>query len=91
MIRNAMKNAPLNSQQCNGVSLPKVQEYVDMIRAGTQAPPIKVDGNMIVDGNHRYIAGRICGVEPPIQPWAGGRPNGVIPWNNIPIDPTPWP
>ena len=91
MIRNAMKNAPLNSQQRKGVSLPKVQEYVDMIRAGTQAPPIKVDGNMIVDGNHRYIAGRICGVEPPIQPWAGGRPNGVIPWNNIPIDPTPWP
>lgn len=86
-----MKNAPLNSQQRNGVSLPKVQEYVDMIRTGKQTPPNKVDGNMIVDGNHTYIAGRICGVEPPVRPWAGGRPIGVAPWINIPIDPTPWP
>jgi len=39
------------------VSLPAIQRYIDRLNAGEQAPPIKMDGNVIVDGNHRYIAG----------------------------------
>jgi len=91
VIREAMKDASLASQQAGGVSLPIVQKYVDKLLAGEVAPAIKVDGRMIVDGNHRYIAGRILGQEPAIQPWAGGRPNSAIPWNRIPIDPKAWP
>src|ERR1051325_797220 len=89
-IRDAMKGAPLQSQQAGGVSLPRVQEYVDRLLAGESAPAIKVDGLMIVDGNHRYIAGRILGTEPSIQPWMGGRPGSAIPWENLPIDPAAW-
>ena len=85
-----MKDAPLKSQQAGGVSLPRVQEYVDRLLAGEAAPAIKVDGQMIVDGNHRYIAGRILGSEPPIQPWVGGRPGGAVPWESLPIDPAVW-
>ncbi len=48
MIRNAMKDASLFSQQAGGVSLPRVQEFVDRLRAGEVAPAIKVDGKMIV-------------------------------------------
>jgi RHS repeat-associated protein len=91
VIREAMKDAPLASQQAGGVSLPTVQNYVDKLLAGEVAPAIKVDGRMIVDGNHRYIAGRILGQEPAIQPWAGGRPGSFIPWDTIPIDPKAWP
>jgi hypothetical protein len=65
VIRQAIKDAPLKSQQSRGVSLPRVQEYVDKILAGEAAPAIKVDGNIIVDGHHRYIAGRVLGQEPP--------------------------
>jgi hypothetical protein len=90
MIREAMKDAPLRSQQKGGVSLPRVQQFVDRLLGGEQPPPIKVDGNMLVDGNHRYIAARILGEESPIQPWAGGRPTEAIPWNEIPIDPKFW-
>ena len=89
-IREAMKDAPLSSQQTGGVSLPKVQQYVDKLSAGETPPAIKVDGNMIVDGNHRYIAGRIFGQDPPIQPWAGGRPDGAVPWSDIKISPNDW-
>jgi len=67
MIRNAMKDASLLSQQVAGISLPRVQEFVDRLRAGEVAPAIKVDGKMIVEGNHRYIAARILGQEPAIQ------------------------
>ncbi|WP_437912409.1 RHS repeat-associated core domain-containing protein [Sorangium sp. So ce302] len=90
-IREAMKGAPLSSQQSGGVSLPTIQRYVDKLLAGEVAPAIKVDGQMIVDGNHRYIAGRILGREPAIQPWAGGRPSSAVPWETIPIDPKAWP
>ncbi|WP_437961583.1 FG-GAP-like repeat-containing protein [Sorangium sp. So ce119] len=89
-IREAMKDAPFASQQARGVSLPMVQRYVDKLIAGEVAPAIKVDGRMIVDGNHRYVAGRVFGQEPAIQPWAGGRPERLVPWENIPVNPEMW-
>jgi hypothetical protein len=51
---------------------------------------IKVDGRMIVDGNHRYIAARILGRAPPVQQWIGGRPANAVSWETIPIDPKAW-
>jgi RHS repeat-associated protein len=89
-IRKAMIGAPLNSQQGGGISRPMVERYVTMLELGGVPPPIKVDGNMIVDGNHRYVAGRVFGVEPPIQSWPGGRPQRAIPWDEIPISPIDW-
>jgi ParB-like chromosome segregation protein Spo0J len=85
-----VKDAPLLSQQAGGVSLPRVQEFVDRLRAGEVAPAIKVDGKMIVEGNHRYIAARILGQEPAIQQWLGGRPENQIPWSELKIDPKSW-
>jgi hypothetical protein len=90
MIRKAMKDAPLSSQQAGGISLPKVQQYVDKLLKGEVAPAIKVDGKIIVDGNHRYVAGRILGQEPAIQTWAGGNQSRVIPWEKLPISPNDW-
>ena len=88
--REAMKDAPLISQQLRGVSLPMIREYVDKLLAGEVAPAIKVDGQMIVDGNHRYIVGRILGQEPAIQMWLGGRPANDVPWSTILINPEAW-
>lgn len=90
VVRNAMKNAPLTSQQAGGISLPRVQRYVDKLLKGEVAPAIKVDKNLIVDGNHRYVAGRILGQEPAIQPWMGGRPDNAVPWDKLPISPESW-
>lgn len=50
------------------VSLPVVQRYVDMLHMGSTPPPIKVDGNIIIEGNHRFVAGRVFGQEPPTVP-----------------------
>ena len=90
VIRQAMKNAPLSSQQAGGVSLPNVQNYVDRLLNGELAPAIKVDGNIIVDGNQRYIAARILGQEPSVQSWVGGRPGDVVSWSDLPIDLVSW-
>jgi len=88
-VRSAMRGAPLQTTQSGGVSLPKVQRYVDRLRAGEVPPPIKVDGTRIVDGNHRYIASRIAGVDIEVQPWTGSR-RPVVDWDDLPIDPTDW-
>jgi hypothetical protein len=90
MIRAAMKDAPLLSQQVGGISLPQVQANVDKLIAGEVAPAIHVDAGMIVDGNHRYVAGRVFGLEPEIQPWAGGRPGWAVPWAEIFISQRAW-
>jgi hypothetical protein len=50
----------------NAVSLPAIQRYIDRLNAGEQAPPIKMDSNVIVDGNHRYIAGAVQGTMPEV-------------------------
>jgi hypothetical protein len=88
-IRQAMKGAELSSQQTGGVSLPVIQDYVDRLLAGEVAPAIYVENEIVVNGNHRYIAGRICGIEPAIQPWSGAR-GPIVPWEDIPISTGRW-
>jgi hypothetical protein len=89
LIREVMKDAPLKSQQKYGVSLPLVQEYVDLLLQGSVAPAIRVDGQIIVNGNHRYIAGRIVGHEPEVQAWLGGK-GPIVDWVDLPIHKNKW-
>jgi hypothetical protein len=89
-VRDAVKNAPLKTQQAGGVSLPRLQDFVDRLLKGERPPPIRTDKGIIVDGNHRYIAGRIAGKPVPEQVWAGGNPSRVVPWEDLKIDLTRW-
>ncbi len=59
-IQNALKGDTMQTAQ-GAVSLPMVQRYVGRLIKGDIAPPIKVDGNIIVEGNHRYVAGKVFG------------------------------
>jgi hypothetical protein len=90
-IREAMKGAPLNPSQ-GAVSLPAIQRYVNRLRAGEEPPPIEVEGNTILDGHHRYIAGRICKKVTPTKPGTSPLSRPVVPgeWDKIKIDPNDW-
>ncbi|MCY9522755.1 RHS repeat-associated core domain-containing protein [Paenibacillus apiarius] len=88
-IREAMKNAPLQTQQ-GAVSLPAINRYTQRLSNGEVPPPIKVDNGIIVDGNHRYISGRVAGVDIPETPYSGGKPDNVVQWKNVKIDPFDW-
>lgn len=66
-IRRALAGSNMRTMQPS-VSLPRVQQNVKRLRAGETPGPITVYENIIVDGNHRYVAGRVFGVEPPIRP-----------------------
>jgi filamentous hemagglutinin len=60
----------------------KIQRYVEQMRQGVDMGAIKVDGNIIVDGHHRYIASQIAGVE--LRQIPGVRPTFQI---NQPTNP----
>ncbi|MEQ5209033.1 RHS repeat-associated core domain-containing protein, partial [Proteus sp. fly-1067] len=67
IIQGALKGDTMQTVQ-GSVSLPAIQRYVDRLLKGDVAPPIKVDGNVIVEGNHRYVAGKIVGKIPETVP-----------------------
>ncbi|SFW24947.1 filamentous hemagglutinin family N-terminal domain-containing protein [Pseudomonas sp. NFACC19-2] len=75
IIQKALQGDPAISAQ-GAVSLPAVQRYVDRLLKGDIAPAIKMDGNVIVDGNHRYIAAKILGRNPDVTP-------GALPPNKV--------
>lgn len=90
-IRAALKGSDLKTAQY-AISKPAVENYVRRLEAGEAAPAIKVDGKVIVDGNHRYVAGRILGKEP--AQTAGtlspGQAAKAQPVQNLKIDPIDW-
>lgn len=63
MIHDSLKGDTMQTLQ-GSVSLPAIQRYVDRLLKGDVAPPIKVDGNVVVEGNHRYVAGKVAGKMP---------------------------
>ncbi|RZJ90369.1 MAG: RHS repeat-associated core domain-containing protein, partial [Chryseobacterium sp.] len=82
-----------NMQTLQGkVSLPMVQRYVKMLENGSTAPPIKVANGIIVEGNHRYVAGRIFGLEPQQTPYtiSPSQSSRAIPMSNTKVDLSDW-
>ena len=91
MIRAALAGDTTKSMQA-AISLPAVQRYVDRLLAGEVAPAIKMDGQIIVDGNHRYVAGKLLGQTPEVAAGTApaSRAAAAKPISEIKIDPTDW-
>ena len=90
-IRRAVAGSPMLTMQPS-VSAPGVQEYVSFIQSGGSTPPIQVDENIIVDGNHRYIANLLCNREAPRAPGTAPltRRAKAIPISQIAVDTISW-
>jgi filamentous hemagglutinin len=61
-IREVLANSPFRTQQ-ERVSVPRIERYVELLKSGEDMGNIKIDGDIIVDGHHRYIASQIAGIE----------------------------
>ncbi|HFQ2175816.1 TPA: DUF637 domain-containing protein, partial [Pseudomonas aeruginosa] len=91
VIQKALQGDRVITAQ-GAVSLPAVQRYVDRLLRGDVAPAIKMDGNVIVDGNHRYIAAKILGRNLDVTP-GSLSPNKVHqtkPVSELKIDQVDW-
>jgi hypothetical protein len=90
-IAKALEGSTMKTLQ-NSVSLPAIKRYVDMLKGNSAAPAIKVVDGIIVDGNHRYIAGRLMGIEPPIVPGtlSTAAKSAAKPIQQIKVDVADW-
>lgn len=91
-IKAILKNAPLKTKQV-GVSIPIVKRFYALLQEGSEAPPIKVCDGVIVDGNHRYIAGLLFGKAPEIVPATTSsiwKITPVVKWADINCDLHDW-
>ncbi|WP_174560888.1 hypothetical protein [Acinetobacter bouvetii] len=73
------------------VSLPVIQAYLARVESGQKCiPPIKADGNIIVDGNHRYIVGKLCSIN--ISKLPSNASNGLqrFPMSQMKVDGYDW-
>jgi hypothetical protein len=90
-IEKALEGSTMQTLQ-GKVSLPMIQRYVKMLENGLVAPPIKVADGIIVEGNHRYIAGRLFGVEPAQVPYlvSPSQMNRAVPIQKTIVDLLDW-
>ncbi|TJZ53562.1 hypothetical protein FAZ15_16080 [Sphingobacterium olei] len=90
-IVKALEGSTMQTLQ-GKVSLPMVQRYVKMLESGSVAPPIKVANGIIVEGNYRYVAGRLFGVEPVQVPYvvSPSQMNRAVPIQKTVVDFLDW-
>jgi Pretoxin HINT domain len=79
---DSLQNSTMRTQQ-EFVSGGRIQKYEELLRQGVDLGPIKVDGNIIVDGHHRYIASQLAGVE--LRQVPGVRPSFKLDQPSLPI------
>lgn len=91
-VTAAMEGSTLKTTQ-PAVSGPMVERYVQKLQDGSSAPAIKVTNEgVIVEGNHRYVAGRLFGEEPATTPGtlSPSQASKVQPVQEIKVDPNDW-
>ena len=55
--------------------------------------PVKVDGDLVVDGHHRVMAANKAGVEVVTTPWTASdaaRRNALGSFDDVRVDPVDW-
>ena len=65
------------------VFIPAVARYTALIESVSIAPPVKMDGNTIVAGNHRMVAGLLCNQIPASTPETAPLSKPRIPLKDI--------
>jgi hypothetical protein len=59
---------------------PRIRRYAMRLCAGEVPPDITIDGALIVDGHHRYLAGIVYGRPPPSRPGVAGTTKPHVEW-----------
>jgi hypothetical protein len=87
-VRSVLSGSPMETLQ-PAVSAREIEAKIAIIKyKGVLAlPPIKVDSFVIVDGNHRFIAAKLCRTEMPQQPWTAPFSLPRFPIYTIRLDP----
>lgn len=88
-IKKLVSNCTLMTLQ-RRVSVSVIDLYTKMLEDNSVPPPVKMDGNVIVDGNHRMIAALLCDTEAPRVPGTRPLTREVYPLSEIEPDVDDW-
>lgn len=91
-VSKALEDSNLKTTQAK-VSAPIVERYIQKLQEGSQAPPIKVTSDgVLIDGNHRYVAGKLFGTDPETVPGSlsPSQASKVVPIQETKVDPNDW-
>lgn len=80
----------MNLVENDSLSYDMVQRYVEMLENGSAPPEIRVSNGIVIEGHHRFIAGRIFGIEPAQQQWSAPSSLRGLNWSDIIIETTDW-
>jgi len=72
------------------LSLPIINRIYKKMRAGIKIPAIKVEGNFICDGHHRYVASLLAGYSLERISWVKTSATTVIDWKTVSFDEGDW-
>ena len=75
-------NQDLKSTQ-EKLCFPVVQRIHRKMLAGIKFKGIKVDGELIIDGHHRYIASLLAGAKMEIVPWKSSSATSPVSWHTV--------
>jgi len=72
------------------LSLPIIIRIYKKMKANLKFPAIKVDGNIICDGHHRYIASLLANYQLEKISWVSSSSIVVIDWDTVSFDQNVW-
>ena len=72
------------------LSLPIINRIYKKMRAGIKIPAIKVEGNFICDGHHRYVASLLAQYSLERISWITTSATTVIDWKTVSFDEGDW-
>ncbi len=72
------------------LSLPIINRIFKKMAANIKIPPIKVDGNFICDGHHRYVASLLAKYPLDRISWITTSATTLIDWKTVSFDDGDW-
>ena len=90
IIRLVTKNRLSFQSTHSKLCYPIILRLYKKMMVGIQFSPIKVDGNVLIDGHHRYIASLMAGSMIASSPSVKTAATNVIAWELVTFDTDDW-
>ena len=72
------------------LSIPIINRIFKKMLANLKIPPIKIEGNFICDGHHRYVASLLAKYQLERISWVSTSATTVIDWKIVSFDDSDW-
>ena len=69
---------------------PIIVRIYKKMKLGIRFSGIKVDGDLIIDGHHRYLAALVAGISLDIYPSSKTSATTEVSWNEVDFDQNEW-